>query len=183
MWVGCPFSFDPWGQRRSVDNYNTTFGFVSSLDLSLSYYNKGFTGHEQFDDSGLVHMNGRIYDPRLGRFLSVDPMVQQEYNLQNLNRHSYVLNNPLNATDPSGYFWAELFSAVAEYFASDSFAQSISMAGISYASNGGVQFTYSSADAFSYGQGRSGLLSHNFLIVMILGGGVVGWRRLRRRRI
>lgn len=41
-------------------------------------------------------MIGRVYDPRLGRFLSADLMVQQEYNLQILNRYSYVLNDMLN---------------------------------------------------------------------------------------
>lgn len=49
-------------------------------------------------------MNGRIYDPKLGRFLQADPFIQEPTNTQSLNRYSYVLNNPLNATDPSGYF-------------------------------------------------------------------------------
>jgi len=116
------FSFDPWGQRRSIDNYSTTYGVNDGLGLALGYYNKGFTGHEHLDESGLIHMNGRIYDPRLGRFLNADPAVQQEYNLQNFNRYSYVLNNPLNATDPSGYFWTELANAAVSYFTSASFA-------------------------------------------------------------
>jgi len=51
-----------------------------------------------------VHMNGRIYDARLGRFLQADPIVQAPKNSQNLNRYSYVLNNPLSYTDPSGFF-------------------------------------------------------------------------------
>ena len=34
---------------------------------------QGFTGHEMLDNVGLVHMNGRVYDPGLGRFLSADP--------------------------------------------------------------------------------------------------------------
>jgi len=49
-------------------------------------------------------MNGRIYDPKLGRFLQADPIVQAPKNSQNLNRYSYVLNNPLSYSDPSGYF-------------------------------------------------------------------------------
>jgi uncharacterized protein RhaS with RHS repeats len=48
-------------------------------------------------------MNGRVYDPRLGRFLSVDPVFQFPENLQSLNPYSYVLNNPLSYTDPTGY--------------------------------------------------------------------------------
>lgn len=48
-------------------------------------------------------MNGRVYDPTLGRFLSVDPVFQFPTNGQSLNPYSYVLNNPLSSTDPSGY--------------------------------------------------------------------------------
>ena len=53
-------------------------------------------------------MNGRIYDPTLGRFLQADPHIQAPGNSQSYNRYSYVLNNPLSYTDPSGYFfkWA-----------------------------------------------------------------------------
>jgi RHS repeat-associated protein len=67
---------------------------------------RGYTGHEHLDELGFVHMNGRIYDPLLGRFLSPDPLIQAAELLQNYNRYSYVLNNPLRHTDPSGeYFW------------------------------------------------------------------------------
>lgn len=48
-------------------------------------------------------MNGRVYDPTLGRFLSVDPVIATATNGQALNPYSYVLNNPLSLTDPSGY--------------------------------------------------------------------------------
>jgi hypothetical protein len=49
-------------------------------------------------------MNGRIYDPRLGRFLQADPFVDGVQNTQGYNRYSYLGNNPLNATDPTGFF-------------------------------------------------------------------------------
>ncbi|MCP5130849.1 MAG: hypothetical protein H6985_14850 [Pseudomonadales bacterium] len=45
-------------------------------------------------------MNGRIYDPRLGRMLSPDPVTQAPENGQNYNRYSYAYNNPLKYTDP-----------------------------------------------------------------------------------
>jgi hypothetical protein len=48
-------------------------------------------------------MNGRLYDPYLQRFLSPDPYVISPTNAQDYNRYSYVLNNPLMYTDPSGY--------------------------------------------------------------------------------
>lgn len=67
------------------------------------YSARGFTDHEHLDAVGLIHMNGRVYDPELGRFMSADPFVQAPYNSQSYNRYSYVFNNPLSFTDPSGY--------------------------------------------------------------------------------
>jgi RHS repeat-associated protein len=64
---------------------------------------RGFTGHEMMDDLGLIHMNGRIYDPRLGRFLSADQVVQAPLIHQSYNRYSYCFNNHLGLVDPSGY--------------------------------------------------------------------------------
>ena len=48
-------------------------------------------------------MNGRVFDYNLGRFLSVDPFVQFPTNSQSWNPYSYLMNNPLSGTDPSGY--------------------------------------------------------------------------------
>ena len=62
-------------------------------------------------------MGGRVYDPILGRFLQADPFVQQPNNIQNFNRYSYVLNNPLNKTDPSGYFFQMLVVWAVQYVA------------------------------------------------------------------
>lgn len=48
-------------------------------------------------------MNGRVYDYNLGRFLSVDPIITDPGNSQSINPYSYIMNNPLASTDPSGY--------------------------------------------------------------------------------
>ena len=69
--------------------------------------NRGFTDQEAIADLGLVNMNGRIYDPVVGRFLSADPNVQFASNLQSYNRYSYASGNPLRYTDPTGYFTFE----------------------------------------------------------------------------
>ena len=68
-------------------------------------------------DVGLVHMNGRVYDPMLGRFGTPDPMTENPFSTQGWNRYSYVGNSPLNFTDPSGYcflgcFWQKPFKAL-----------------------------------------------------------------------
>ncbi len=95
-------AFDPWGLRRQA-NWKDYSGNAYELFRS-AVSNRGYTGHEQIDSMGLIHMNGRVYDPKLGRFLSADPHIQAPENTQSLNRYAYVLNNPLSATDPSGYF-------------------------------------------------------------------------------
>jgi len=98
-------SFDAWGDRRSAADWSALRPTdTSSQRTSAMNFDHGFTGHEMLDDFGLVHMNGRIYDPELGRFLSPDPNVQVPEYSQNFNRYSYVLNNPLSYTDTSGHF-------------------------------------------------------------------------------
>ena len=52
-------------------------------------------------------MNGRVQDPKLGRFISADPIVQAPDHSQSLNRYSYVWNNPLTMTDPTGFYGEE----------------------------------------------------------------------------
>ena len=99
-------SFDAFGKRRQA-NWQGATGPIPS-----DYITRGFTGHEQLDDVDLIHMNGRVYDPNLGRFLSADPHIQAPLNMQNHNRYSYVLNNPLSYTDPSGFFFGKLFKAI-----------------------------------------------------------------------
>ncbi|MEL7478919.1 MAG: RHS repeat-associated core domain-containing protein [Pseudomonadota bacterium] len=51
----------------------------------------------------LIHMNGRVYDYNLGRFMSVDPFIQAPGNSQSINPYSYIMNNPLAGVDPTGY--------------------------------------------------------------------------------
>ncbi|WP_395375001.1 RHS repeat-associated core domain-containing protein [Marinicella sp. W31] len=105
-------SFDAWGQRRKAalpDNnavysvYAMTSVWGTLGDSIESTTNRGFTGHEHFDQLGIIHMNGRIYDASIGRFLQADPIIQDPYSTQSLNRYSYVMNNPLSYTDPTGY--------------------------------------------------------------------------------
>ena len=62
---------------------------------------------------GVIHMNGRIYDPTLGRMLQADPFIQAPGNTQSYNRYSYVMNNPLGYTDPSGFIFKELANIAA----------------------------------------------------------------------
>ena len=107
-------SFDAWGKRREINWQAMSEPAILAFSTTLT--TRGFTGHEMLDPVGLVHMNGRVYDPELGRFLSADPFVQDITNLQSLNRYAYVLNNPLSYTDPSGFFFKRIFRAIGKFF-------------------------------------------------------------------
>ena len=101
--VEASYSFDAWGQRRNSLNWaNLTQQQLQTFDHSLT--TRGFTGHEMLDEVGLVHMNGRIYDARIGRFVQADTFVDGAAYTQGYNRYTYTYNNPLNATDPTGHF-------------------------------------------------------------------------------
>jgi len=86
-------TFGAWGDRTQV------------VQADPRAEDRGFTGHEHLVEVGLIHMNGRVYDPLTGRFLAADPLIQDPYDAQSYNRYSYVRNNPLSFTDPSGYSW------------------------------------------------------------------------------
>ena len=61
-----------------------------------------FTGQRRDATIGLYDYNARWYDPALGRFVQPDPLVPDPGNPQALNRYTYVYNNPLRYTDPTG---------------------------------------------------------------------------------
>lgn len=91
--------FDAWGNIVKL-----TDGNGNNL-TEFAILDRGYTGHEHLSKVGLIHMNGRLYDPLLHRFLAPDNFVQDPYNSQNYNRYGYVLNNPLKYTDESGEFF------------------------------------------------------------------------------
>jgi RHS repeat-associated protein len=99
-------SFDAWGNPRDPNTWSSSYSNTLMFD-------RGFTGHEHlcfytnnvdtpWFDIGLINMNGRMYDPVMSTFLSVDNYVQEPDFSQNFNRYAYCLNNPLKYTDPSG---------------------------------------------------------------------------------
>ena len=99
-------SFDAFGKRRDAKlwgGYANPFSHLPNLQALLNITQKGYTGHIQVDHASIIHMGGRIYDPDLGRFMQADPIVQDPRDAQSLNRYSYVYNNPLSYTDPTGY--------------------------------------------------------------------------------
>lgn len=102
-------SYDALGKRRGATAWSGAPAAGNWTSIAAITH-RGFTFHEQLDNVDLIHMNGRVYDPNIGRFISADPFVQAPLMSQSLNRYSYVMNNPLSLVDPSGY------SALSKFF-------------------------------------------------------------------
>jgi len=100
------FNTSAWGVRTWAQT-------GEEVEAGSAMIDRGFTGHEHLYSVGLINMNGRVYDPHLGKFLSPDPYVQNPLNPLNYNRYAYCLNNPLKYTDPSG----EIFGLITAWLA------------------------------------------------------------------
>jgi RHS repeat-associated protein len=89
--------YGPFGERLQPGD------LLRPLASAWGPVRRGFTGHEPDEALGLLNMRGRVYDPRLGRFPTPDPVAPGPQAGQAYNRYSYVLNDPLTYTDPSGF--------------------------------------------------------------------------------
>ena len=88
--------FGAWGE---VDFFKI---HGQESDFSDSILARGFTGHEHFSEIALIHMNGRMYDPQLRRFLSPDNNIINPFDTRSFDRMAYVFHNPLMNVDLNG---------------------------------------------------------------------------------
>jgi len=134
--------YDAWGQRQDPGgetwNHWLDPAQPAWADLMLNVTPRGFTGHEHLEDHGIIHMNGRIYDPHLGRFLQADPFIEDT---GTLNRYTYVHNNPLAYTDPSGFFGIKDFLKTVAVVAVSVYTGGLANAAL-IANNIGAAFVY-----------------------------------------
>lgn len=126
------FSYEPFGGRD----------LAGSTEPPID--DRGFTDHEHIDEMNLIHMNGRVYDPIVGRFLSADIVVQSPEFSQSYNRYSYAWNNPLSGSDPTGYIYeSSLIDLAVENYWQNRFSPQ-DMNGWSIGANG-LDFNYTHA--------------------------------------
>lgn len=95
-------SFDAFGLRRNPADWSYNLSTINVPGLK-AFTEKGYTAQEQLDNVELVHMNGRVYDPSIGRVISADPTVLNPLYSQAFNRYAYVYNNPLKFIDLTGF--------------------------------------------------------------------------------
>jgi RHS repeat-associated protein len=99
---------DITGNLTSQANYDS-FGNQTG-NLGSRY---GFTGRERDDATALMYYRARWYDPKIGRFISEDPIGLAG----GINQFSYVGNNPVNATDPFGLYEKDVHFLLTYYLA------------------------------------------------------------------
>lgn len=98
--------FDAWGNFTHLQIGNgAVITDKNIIDTTSLLIDRGYTSHEHFAEIGIIHMNGRLYDPLLRRFLNADENIQDPTNTQNYNKYGYGINNPLMFNDPNGEFF------------------------------------------------------------------------------
>jgi RHS repeat-associated protein len=90
-------SYKPFGEQLYLDKYGNEVATTSTVT------NRGYTGHEHIKEVDLIHMNGRVYDASIARFISADPNIFHPFDSQDFNRYTYTHNNPMKYVDHSGF--------------------------------------------------------------------------------
>ena len=155
-------------------NYLNTYSKVAyfyTSQISQTFYSFtttycGFTMHKMLPEFGLINMNGRMYDPALGRMLSPDNYIPNPRNPQAYNRYSYCLNNPLVYTDPDGEFIQYIIGAVIGGFSSYMMADNLGY-------KGWDKFWYTLGGA-AIGAATAGIGTAVSFSAGVVAGGVVG---------
>ncbi|WP_228461094.1 RHS repeat-associated core domain-containing protein [Chryseobacterium defluvii] len=95
--------YDAWGNftHLKTGNNPVLVGQDAIANATL-LIDRGYTSHEHLLDVALIHMNGRLYDPLLRRFLNADENISDPENTQSYNKYGYVTNNPLIGWDRNG---------------------------------------------------------------------------------
>ena len=122
------------------------FGESHSNQGTKDFAKHRSTGQEEDPETGLYYYHARYYNPALGRFISPYSLVPEPGNPQSLNRYSYVENNPVNKTDPTGHwslgkFFKGLFAKLVGIFVNPMFS-TFAEAGVTRAMTGGSYWKY-----------------------------------------
>jgi len=99
--LAAEYSYDAWGRMRNPVDW-TPYPQSQLSQCSMPYGGRGYTGHEQLNQFGLINMNARLYDPLLARFLAPDAQVSAPETSNGFNRYKYASNNPLMYVDSNG---------------------------------------------------------------------------------
>ncbi len=161
-------SYDAWGKQTVT---------LDEIDL-----HHGYTGHEMLFRSDLIHMDGRVYDPTIGRFLSPDNYVQLPDNSQSFNRYSYCINNPLKYTDPTGQSFLAVFAFATNFICNlesgddfwAAYGKAAGMSLLSSAASYGIGAAFGATGSFGHELLRAGAHGLASGVTSALSGGSFG---------
>ena len=156
--------FDAWGNLAKLQQNGAAISLpTDGIATKLLLLDRGYTSHEHLSEIGLIHMNGRLYDPVLRSFLMPDNFIQQPENTQNYNRYAYVLNNPLMYNDPSGEIGVFLAIGIGALVAATTYTMTALLADVPFSVGGLLKATFvgaaSAAVTFGIGSGAENLFT------------------------
>ena len=98
------YSYSPWGVRTYLTGDTINFCLPGEEPLIAPFY-RTYTGHEDLWMFGLLNANARLYSPYLGRFISPDPLLNEDGRPLDFNPYIYARNNPYRYIDRNGEIW------------------------------------------------------------------------------
>ncbi|MBF0593330.1 MAG: hypothetical protein HQL22_00010 [Candidatus Omnitrophica bacterium] len=154
---------DRWGGQREVTEYDP-FGQIIRHDQGLNVPKvltwNYFTGKKLDDESGLMYYGARYYNPKLGRFITPDTIVQAPSNPQTLNRYTYCNNNPVNLIDSTGHdWWSRAWSKLGGFFTKgpgSSILQIVGVVAAPFTGGASLMLTYIGMAISGYNAYRAG---------------------------
>jgi RHS repeat-associated protein len=157
--------FDAWGNLAKLQQNGVAIALpTDGTATKLLLLDRGYTSHEHLSEVGLIHMNGRLYDPVLRSFLMPDNFIQQPENTQNYNRYAYVLNNPLMYTDPSGEIGILLAIGIGAAVSALTYTMTALLADVPFSVGGLLKATFigaaSAAVTFGIGSASTSLFTN-----------------------
>ena len=96
------YTYDSWGKLISIKDGSGND--VTTDTAHVGYRNPyRYRGYRYDNETGLYYLQSRYYNPEWGRFINVDGIVGQTGKLLAHNMFAYCQNDPVNASDPSGF--------------------------------------------------------------------------------
>jgi RHS repeat-associated protein len=163
-------AYDAWGKARDAA---TGADDPTCSKPGQSFTTRGFSGHEEMADLCLVNMNARVYDPTIGRFMSPDDVIPDQYNGQSYNRYTYVDDNPLSYEDPTGHLPNTNSSALADMSAAGHVTVYVDSSGEMHAMTGDADLNNMINHALNESASHGGV-SGSHLALAFSGGRAVG---------
>lgn len=105
------YTYDSWGNIISIKGGN---GLDITEENHIALKNPfRYRSYYYDSDTKLYYLNSRYYNPKWGRFINADGIINAECRMNGYNLYTYVLNNPIKYADKSGKLAIGIGAAIA----------------------------------------------------------------------